>query len=48
MRLNIEFADGRVAATADGDGAGPATPKVKPGQKTRGGGTGGQGSLFGS
>jgi exodeoxyribonuclease VII large subunit len=43
MALDIEFADGRVAAIADGaDGA----PKATPGKPRRGGG-GGQGSLFG-
>ena len=43
MRMEIEFADGRVGATADGDGAPPpAKPKLRP----RGGGAGGQGSLF--
>jgi exodeoxyribonuclease VII large subunit len=47
MRLDIEFADGRVAATADGDRAAPPPAKVKP--RGRGGeGSGGQGSLFGS
>jgi exodeoxyribonuclease VII large subunit len=45
MRLAIEFADGRVAATADGE--------VKPASAARGkprgrGGSGGQGSLFGA
>jgi exodeoxyribonuclease VII large subunit len=45
MELDIEFADGRVAATADGI-APPAAPRTKP--RPRGGeGTGGQGSLFG-
>jgi len=44
-RLEIEFSDGRVGATADGAGA-PAAPKPKskPAPKPRGGG--GQGSLF--
>jgi exodeoxyribonuclease VII large subunit len=47
MRLDIEFADGRVAATAEGDRAAPQPAKVKP--RGRGGeGSGGQGSLFGS
>jgi exodeoxyribonuclease VII large subunit len=46
MRLDIEFADGRVAAVADGEGA-PA-PAVRPKPRPRGGeGSGGQGSLFG-
>ena len=42
-RLEIEFSDGRVGATADGDGV-PRPAKPKP--RTRGGRTGGQGSLF--
>ncbi len=47
MRLEIEFSDGRVAATADGDGAPP--PAAKPKSRPRGGeGSGGQGSLFGA
>ncbi|MGA2565956.1 MAG: exodeoxyribonuclease VII large subunit [Pseudolabrys sp.] len=41
MRLEIEFSDGRVRATADGV---PPAAKSKP--RARGGGTGGQGSLF--
>jgi exodeoxyribonuclease VII large subunit len=42
MRLDIEFADGRVGATADGE-ARPALPvKGKP----RRSGSGGQGTLF--
>ena len=57
MRLDIEFADGRVAATADGEDAprervaqpraveAPARPK--PRAKGGGEGSGGQGSLFG-
>jgi exodeoxyribonuclease VII large subunit len=46
MRLEIEFSDGRVAATADAEGAPqPAKPRGRP----RGGeGPAGQGSLFGS
>lgn len=46
-RLDIEFADGHVAAVADGEGKPtPAAPRVKP--RPRGGGErGGQGSLFG-
>jgi len=47
-RLDIEFADGRVAAIADGEGKpAPAAPRAKP--RPRGGGesSGGQGSLFG-
>ena len=48
MRLDIEFSDGRVGATADGEGTMPPAEKPKP--RTRGGGqgSGGQGSLFGS
>ena len=50
-RLEIEFADGRVGATADGAGA-PAAAKAKPAarptSKPRGDGPAGQGSLFGS
>ena len=49
MRLDIEFSDGRVGATADDEGAPPSAPKAKPAPKPRGGsGPGGQGSLFGS
>ena len=49
MRLDIEFADGRVGAVADGE----ARPQPAPAQRAkprRGGGEGGggQGSLFGS
>ena len=46
MRMNIEFSDGRVGATADGEGATTA-PKAKP-RPRGGGGPGGQGSLFGA
>jgi exodeoxyribonuclease VII large subunit len=48
MRLDIEFSDGRVGATADGENAAsPPAPKAKP--RPRGGsGPGGQGSLFGA
>jgi exodeoxyribonuclease VII large subunit len=47
MRLDIEFADGRVAATADGEPA--AKPLARAKMRGRGGqGSGGQGSLFGS
>jgi len=47
MRLDIEFSDGRVGATADGAGAPtPATAKLK--SKPGGGGPGRQGSLFGA
>ena len=47
MRLDIEFADGRVGATADGE---RVLPTVKSKARGRGGGegSGGQGSLFGS
>ena len=47
-RLDIEFTDGRVGAVADGEAAAapPARAKSRPGRG--GGGTGGQGSLFGS
>jgi exodeoxyribonuclease VII large subunit len=50
MRLDIEFADGRVAAVADGEAtvakpAPAARPKPKP--PSGGGGPGGQGNLFG-
>src|SRR5450631_3766649 len=46
MRLDIEFSDGRVGATADGESAAsPAAPKAKPRQRG-GSGPGGQGSLF--
>jgi exodeoxyribonuclease VII large subunit len=46
MRLDIEFSDGRVGATADGDSAPAPTARAKP--RARGGGPGGQGSLFGA
>ena len=47
-RLEIEFADGRVGAVADGEGAAPPAPTAKQKPRPRGGeGTGGQGSLFG-
>jgi len=46
-RLDIEFSDGRVGATADGEGV--AQPPAKPRPRSRGGGgAGGQGSLFGA
>ena len=44
MRLDIEFADGRVAAVADGEARAPARAKPRRG----GEGGSGQGSLFGS
>ncbi len=48
MRIEIEFADGRVGAVADGEGAPSAVPPAQPKPRLRGGGgTGGQGSLFG-
>ena len=51
MALDIEFADGRVGATADGAGKGPAPaqPTATPAKARRrgGGGSGNQGSLFG-
>ncbi len=46
MRLDIEFADGRVGAVADGEAKPQRVPRIKP--RTRGGRGGGQGSLFGS
>jgi exodeoxyribonuclease VII large subunit len=48
MRLDIEFADGRVGANADGDRASQPQAKVKPRARGSGEGPGGQGSLFGS
>ncbi len=50
-RLEIEFSDGRVGATADGEGAPKTKPAPKPAAKAAPkprGGPGGQGSLFGS
>ncbi len=48
-RLEIEFSDGRVGATADSGSVPKApTPKSKAAPKPRGGGPGGQGSLFGA
>jgi exodeoxyribonuclease VII large subunit len=47
MRLDIEFSDGRVAAVAD-EKTSLAAPRTKSSPKPRGGGPGGQGSLFGS
>jgi exodeoxyribonuclease VII large subunit len=46
MRLEIEFADGRVAATAEG-GPGEAAPAPAKPRGRSGGGPAGQGSLFG-
>jgi exodeoxyribonuclease VII large subunit len=49
MRLDIEFADGRVAAVADGDAkATKPQPAAKSKPRSRGQGPGGQGSLFGA
>jgi exodeoxyribonuclease VII large subunit len=46
-RLDMEFSDGRVGATADGERA--AQPAARPKPRARGGGgPGGQGTLFGS
>ena len=45
-RLQIEFSDGRVGATADQPGA-PPQSAAKPKSRSRGGGSG-QGSLFGA
>jgi exodeoxyribonuclease VII large subunit len=46
-RLDIEFSDGRIGATADGERG--ALPPAKSKPRTRGGGgSGGQGSLFGA
>jgi exodeoxyribonuclease VII large subunit len=50
-RLDIEFADGRVAAIADGESkasAAPPVPRAKPRPRGGGEGSGGQGSLFGA
>jgi exodeoxyribonuclease VII large subunit len=47
-RLDIEFADGRLGAIADGEGRPTPVPKpAKPRSRGGGGGPGGQGSLFG-
>jgi exodeoxyribonuclease VII large subunit len=48
MRLDIEFSDGRVRATADSEHATQPSTKVKPRMRGGGEGSGGQGSLFGS
>ena len=45
-RLDIEFADGRIGATADGEHA--VQPKSKVRSRGGGEGPGGQGTLFGS
>jgi hypothetical protein len=47
MRLDIEFSDGRIGATAEGDRALQPPGKAKP-RGRDGEGSGGQGSLFGS
>jgi exodeoxyribonuclease VII large subunit len=47
MRLDIEFSDGRIGATADGESAPKPKPTPKAASKPDGGGPGGQGSLFG-
>ena len=48
MRLEIEFSDGRVGATADGEGAPQPAAKPKPTTKPRpsGGESSGQGTLL--
>jgi exodeoxyribonuclease VII large subunit len=47
MRLDIEFADGRVGAVADGAHAKSPQPEAAPAKpRSRGAGPGGQGSLF--
>jgi exodeoxyribonuclease VII large subunit len=47
MRLDIEFADGRVAAVADGERAKTSAPAaVAPKPRSRSGGPSGQGKLF--
>ncbi len=50
MRLDIEFADGRVGAVADGEAkdAKPQAAAARAKPRPRGEGGGGQGSLFGS
>jgi exodeoxyribonuclease VII large subunit len=47
-RLDIEFADGRIGATADGEHAAQPVAKAKVRSRGGGEGPGGQGSLFGS
>jgi len=47
-RLDIEFADGRLGATADGEHAVQPTAKSKVRSRGGGEGPGGQGTLFGS
>jgi exodeoxyribonuclease VII large subunit len=48
MRLDIEFADGRVGAVADGERKPQAMPAPRAKPRRGDGGPGGQGSLFGS
>jgi hypothetical protein len=48
VHLDIEFSDGRVAATSDGGRTAPPAEKAKPRMRGGGRGSGGQGSLFGS
>jgi exodeoxyribonuclease VII large subunit len=48
MRLDIEFSDGRVSATAESGRAAQPAGKAKPRVRGGGEGSGGQGSLFGS
>ena len=47
MRLDIEFSDGRISGTADGESAPAPSVRAKP-RPRRGSGPGGQGSLFGA
>jgi exodeoxyribonuclease VII large subunit len=47
LRLEIEFADGRVGAIADGETRVAPVSKPKPRRSGGEGGPGGQGSLFG-
>src|SRR5262249_10335395 len=48
LQLNIEFADGRVRATADGPAVTAPSPASAPTKPPRRGGGEGQGNLFGS
>ena len=48
LQLNIEFADGRVRATADGSAAAAPAPASAPAKPPRRGGGEGQGNLFGA
>jgi exodeoxyribonuclease VII large subunit len=48
LQLNIEFADGRVRATADGPVASAPVPASAPAKPPRRGGGEGQGNLFGT